>query len=475
MTSAITTLPASADATPGQFIDGRAVPGHGPNLELRSPRDGSVLVLIAGAAGDDVTAAYAAADGARYAWAASAPKARSDILRRAATLFRERAEEIGSIIAAEMGKPVTEARTEVTKGSAIFDFYANAGYAAQGETYRTDTGEDVFVFREPLGVVALVTPWNFPFTLPSRKVAAALAAGNAALLKPAPGGVMSALEIATTLHDAGLPAGVLNVIYGENADLQDRLFGDPRLAGVSFTGSWASAHAIRQMVPVHVPLQAELGGKNALVVWKDADPDTAVELIVASSFPNNGQICTSAGRVLVHCDVADVVLARLSTAIRSRPTNDYGVLANSSATTRVTDVVGRNADHVRDVICSEWPPGLVAPALMVEPEPGELRREEIFGPVITFERFSSLDEAISLANDTNYGLTAGIISHDLRVARTFWSRSNAGTVKVNAPLTGAPFHVPMEGFGHSGGGGGEGGSVSLDFFTRRKTVHLRRD
>lgn len=443
-------------------------------MELRSPRDGELLGTLKGAVGADVRAAYDGAQSAQPGWAALSPKARGDVLRGAAQLFRERADAIGAAIAAEMGKPLDEARAEVTKGAAVFDYYAAMAYQAQGETYRTDTGEDVFVLREPLGVVALVTPWNFPFTLPSRKIAAALATGNAVLLKPAPGGILSGLAIASTIHDAGLPDGLLNVVVGEIADIQEQLFSDPRLAGVSFTGSYASAAAIRRLLPVEIPLQAELGGKNSLVIWRDADLDQALSLIWDSSFNNNGQICTSAGRVLVHEEVADELLVRLTQAVGGRSAGEYGVLASPQAAAHVTEVITRNEDQVAQVVTALWSPGLRGPTVLIDPAPGELRREEIFGPVVTFERIATLEEALARANETAYGLTAGIVTNDLRVAQAFWSGSTAGTVKVNAPLTGTPFHVPMQGFGRSGAGAGEGGSVSTEFFTRRKTVHLRR-
>ncbi|MCW2586562.1 MAG: aldehyde dehydrogenase [Frankiales bacterium] len=464
--------------TEALFVDGKPRLGSGELLELRSRRDGSLLASMAGATAADVADAYTSAVAAQDEWAARPPGGRAAVLHGAAQLFRERAGELGDLIAAEMGKPVLEARTEVEKGAAVLDYYAEAGYLAQGATYRTDTGEDVLVLREPLGVVALITPWNFPFTMPIRKVAASLAAGNAALLKPAPGGVLIALAIAQTLTDAGLPAGVLNVVYGSVADVSEALLGDPRLAGVSLTGSYATAAAVRRRLPVEVPLQAELGGKNALVVWRDADVEAAVPLIWQSSFRNNGQICTSAGRLLVHEAVADALLEALRRKVVDAPVTtgdgDFGVLSSEQAQQRIEQVLARHDAAVTERFTPSWPAGLFGPTVLVEPTAAELVEEEIFGPVLTFERIGSLDEAVAKANATAYGLTAGIITNDLAVASAFWRRANAGTVKVNAPLTGAPFHVPMQGFGRSGAGQGEGGTASSEFFTRNKTVHIRR-
>jgi acyl-CoA reductase-like NAD-dependent aldehyde dehydrogenase len=468
----------AGDSAAALFVDGRTRRGSGPVVEIRSRRDETVLATIAGASAADVGDAYAAAAAAQPDWAALPPGGRAAVLHRAGQLFRDRAGALGELIAAEMGKPVAEARTEVEKGAAVLDYYAEAGYLAQGSTYRTDTGEDVFVMREPLGVVALITPWNFPFTMPIRKVAASLSAGNAALLKPAPGGVLIALSIATVLAEAGLPPGILNVVYGAVEDISEALLGDTRLAGVSLTGSYATAAVVRRRLPVEIPLQAELGGKNALVIWCDADVEAALPLIWQSSFRNNGQICTSAGRLLVHEDVADELLAALRRTVAEAPLTtadgDHGVLSSDEAMARIHDVLSRNAAAVTERVTPDWPEGRLGPTVLVEPTADELIEEEIFGPILTFERISSLDDAVTKANKTSYGLTSGIVTNDLAVASAFWRRSNAGTVKVNAPLTGAPFHIAMQGFGRSGAGPGEGGTTSSEFFTRTKTVHIRR-
>ena len=226
-----------------------------------------------------------------------------------------------------------------------------------------------------------------------------------------------------------------------------------------------------------MPFQAELGGKNTLAIWADADLDEALEIVEASSFRNNGQICTSAGRLLVHDDVFDAVLERLSTTLRALPdadgTDELGILVSERETDRVEEAVSLGTTEAKEVVRPDWRDRRVPPTLLVEPRTGTLTREEIFGPVVTMERVGTIEETIDKANDTAYGLTSGIVTRDLSVARRFWHGSAAGTVKVNAPLTGIPFHVPFEGWQHSGGGYAEGGEASLDFFTRTKTVYVR--
>lgn len=479
MTSLFDTIgidPAGRDSAIGIFVGGSSHPGVGEPMELTSRLDGTRLGTVASAGPSDVTNAFERAERAQVAWAKLTPTERAGIFQRAAALFRERSAEIAPIISAEMGKPLSEALTEVQKGAAIFDYFAQMAYRPSGQTFVTDTGEDVFTVTEPLGVVALITPWNFPFTIPVRKIAAALAAGNAALYKPASNGALCGLAIAHTLSDAGLPNDVLNVIVARSSAIQDALFGDRRLAAVSLTGSYPTAAAIRRVLPVEVPFQAELGGKNALVIWQDADLDFATQVIWQSSFRNNGQICTSCGRLLVHASIAERLLERLrdrmSSAAAMIDGDEFGILSSLAEEAEVRRAI-EQAGAV-EVLRPDWGDGRVGPTVLVGPSETAAIEEEIFGPVITFETVSTIDEAIQLANRPAYGLTAGIVTNDLDVAKRFWHGAHAGTVKVNVSLTGTPFHVPLRGWGQSGVGPGEGGDVSMEFFTRRKAVYLRR-
>ena len=475
------TVDGSGDADEvGILIDGAIRPGSGPEQKLVSRSDGRVLAVVRTAGPDDVRTAYQVAAEAAPSWAATGPAARAEVLHRAAALFRERAEELAPIISADMGKPASEATVEVAKGAAVLDYYAELGYRKLGTTFSTDFDEDIFTLIEPLGVVALITPWNFPFTIPIRKLSAALAAGNAVVFKPSTNAGIAGLMIAVTLLDAGLPAGLLQATIGRSSVIEKALLEAPELDGVSLTGSYEAAEAIRRRLRVEVPFQAELGGKNTIVVWSDADPAKAADIIVASSFRNNGQICTAAGRLLVHTDVYHELLEMLSGRVRAMTdtsgSDEFGILVSEREAGRVEEYVALADHEARDVVRpgpDGWREGRVAPAVLVDPDTGPLTTEEIFGPVVTFEAISDIDEAVAKANATAYGLTSGIVTGDVAVARRFWKGSHAGTVKVNSPLTGVPFHVPFEGYGHSGAGWAEGGESSLDFFTRTKTVYLR--
>ncbi len=475
------TVDGSGDADEvGILIDGAIRPGSGPEQKLVSRSDGRVLAVIRSAGPEDVRTAYEVAARAAPDWAALGPAARAEVLHRAAGLFRDRAGELAPIISADMGKPASEARVEVAKGAAVLDYYAELGYRRLGTTFRTDFDEDIFTLVEPLGVVALITPWNFPFTIPIRKLSAALAAGNAVVFKPSTNAGITGLMIAVTLLDAGLPAGLLQAAIGRSSVITEALLCAPELDGVSLTGSYEAAVAIRSRLPMEVPFQAELGGKNTIVVWSDADLDKAADIIVASSFRNNGQICTAAGRLLVHTDIYDDLLALLTARLQGMTDtsggDELGILVSDGEAGRIEEYVSLAEDQARDVVrpgTGGWRDGRVAPALLVDPATGPLTTEEIFGPVVTFEAVSDIDDAITLANSTAYGLTSGIVTADIAVARRFWKGSHAGTVKVNSPLTGVPFHVPFEGYGHSGAGWAEGGESSLEFFTRTKTVYMR--
>lgn len=475
------TVDGSGDADEvGILIDGAIRPGSGPEQKLVGRSDGRVLAVVRTAGPDDVRIAYQVAAEAAPSWAATGPAARAEVLHRAAALFRERAEELAPIISADMGKPASEATVEVAKGAAVLDYYAELGYRKLGTTFSTDFDEDIFTLIEPLGVVALITPWNFPFTIPIRKLSAALAAGNAVVFKPSTNAGITGLMIAVTLLDAGLPPGLIQATIGRSSVIEKALLEAPELDGVSLTGSYEAAEAIRRRLRVEVPFQAELGGKNTIVVWSDADLAKAADIIVASSFRNNGQICTAAGRLLVHTDVYHELLGLLSGRVRAMAdtsgSDELGILVSEREADRVEEYVALADHEARDVVRpgpAGWREGRVAPAVLVDPDTGPLTTEEIFGPVVTFEAIRDIDEAVAKANATAYGLTSGIVTGDVAVARQFWKGSHAGTVKVNSPLTGVPFHVPFEGYGHSGAGWAEGGESSLDFFTRTKTVFLR--
>jgi alpha-ketoglutaric semialdehyde dehydrogenase len=461
----------------GVLVAGRPIAGSGAEEKLSSRVDGTPLAVLATAGPADVRAAFEAAAAAAPAWASVGPGPRATLLHRAASLFRQLSDDLGGVISAEMGKPRSEADAEVSKGAAVLDYYAELGYRRLGSTFATDFDEDIFTIVEPLGVVGLITPWNFPFTIPLRKLSAALTAGNTVVFKPSPHAALCGLLIGSVLLEAGLEAGVLQVVVGPDDVVGPALLGAPELAGVSLTGSYATAAAIRRQLPVDLPLQAELGGKNAIVVWRDADLDTAVDIIDASAFRNNGQICTSAGRLLAHEDIFDALSDRLSDRLLNLSDrgggDELGILVSDREAERVNEFLALGDQHARRVLRPEWREGRVGPTVLVEPEAGPLTREEIFGPVVTLERVRDIDEAVAAVNDTAYGLTSGIVTGDLAVARRFWRGVRAGTVKVNAPLTGLPFHVPFEGWGHSGGGSPEGGEASLDFFTRTKTVYVR--
>ncbi len=479
-TTSTSTAAGSGAAEVGILVDGVIRPGAGPEHRLVSRSDGSVLATMGTAGPGDVRAAYEAASAAAPGWASAGPAARAEVLHRAAGLFRERAGDLAAVISAEVGKPASEARVEVAKGAAVLDYYAELGYRRLGTTFRTDFDEDIFTLIEPLGVVALITPWNFPFTIPIRKLSAALSAGNAVVFKPSTNAGVTGLLIAATLLDAGLEPGLISATVGHSAVIEQALLEAPELDGVSLTGSYEAAVAIRRRLRMEVPFQAELGGKNTIVIWADADPSAAADIVIASSFRNNGQICTAAGRLLVHADVYDELLELLSHRVAAMTdrsgADELGILVSEAEADRIRDYLALAQREARTVVrppAAGWREGRVAPAVVVDPVTGTLTTEEIFGPVVTFERVNSIDEALEAANATAYGLTSGIVTGDIAVARHFWRHSRAGTVKVNSPLTGVPFHVPFEGYGHSGAGWAEGGESSLDFFTRTKTVYLR--
>ena len=275
------------------------------------------------------------------------PGPRSEILHRAAALFRERADVIGRIISADMGKPLSEARAEVAKGAAVLDYYAEVGYRKLGTTFSTDFDEDIFTMAVPLGVVTLVTPWNFPFSIPLRKLSAALAAGNSVLFKPSTNAAFCGLAIGATLLEAGVDPGALHVIVGKSSVIEAELLEAPELKGVSLTGSYATAAAMRRRLPSRSRSRPS-SGKNTLVIWRDADLDLALDVVDQSAFRNNGQICTSAGRLLVHDEIFD--------ALRRPPVGLAAGREDKTGSDELGILVSpRETEHIEEFVCSGRP------------------------------------------------------------------------------------------------------------------------
>ncbi|WP_030442624.1 aldehyde dehydrogenase family protein [Actinoplanes subtropicus] len=438
----------------------------------------------------EVTGAYAAAEAGFATWRRTPALARAKILGQAATLLRARAAEIARCVVTENGKTVKEARGEVEKAADFLEYYAAQAREAYGSLVhdaRPDTRTSYH--REPIGVVLAVTPWNDPLLTPARKVGPALAAGNAVVLKPASETPGSGLCLARALHDAGLPAGVLNVVTGHVGEISGALLDDARIAAVTFTGSNEVGETLRaRIAPRNVRFQAELGGKNASVVLADADLQAAATAVVAAAFGQAGQRCTATSRVLVERAVYDPFLTMLRervAALRLGPGQDsetaVGPLVSRAHQDGVLrDIAGAVKQGARVEVGGEAPAGELTHGCYVQPTiladvttQMDVWRHEVFGPVLVIRPTGALAEAIAEVNDSRYGLAAAVFTGSLAAAYRFAEEVECGQVAVNTTTSGWDVHHPFGGFRESGSPFKEQGTEALHFYTRVKSVAIR--
>jgi len=439
----------------------------------------------------DVAGAWAAVDraaAAAPAWAATPGPRRAALLHAAANLLQERAPAIARDITREEGKVLPDALGETLRAVSILRFHAGEAERGGGETAEAgDPGVLAFTLRRALGVVGLITPWNFPIAIPAWKLAPALAAGNAVVIKPAsraPGGTVA---LVAALHDAGVPEGVLELAIG-GADVGGVLADDPRVRAVSFTGSNAVGEALRARVTDRGGrFQGELGGNNPLIVLGDADLDRAAALVVSGAFGASGQKCTATRRVIAEAPVYEALAERVADrarALRVGAGLDDGVevppLIDHHAQREVLDAVAATTAAGAEVLVGgsageDEHGAYVLPTVLAGAGPGTpVVDDEVFGPVCAVFSAADVDAAIDLANATPYGLSASVCTNDLSRALTFVQRIEAGMVHVNRPTPGADPHLPFGGVkGSSASGYREQGRAAVQFFTESQTVYLQ--
>ncbi len=473
------TAPAIAPLLIGGEWSGSAV------LERTNPaRPAEVVVRVAQAGAEHVHAAIAAAADAQPAWGQTAPAARGAILSRASELLRARAGEVAAELTAEEGKTLAEATGEVNRAADILRFFGGEGWRLGGEALPgADGATQLLTRKEPLGVVALITPWNFPIAIPTWKMAPALVSGNTVVFKPASLTPVSAHRLVECLLDAGLPAGVVNVLHGSGSTVGDALVRDDRVAAVSFTGSTAVGTSIHRLASERMArVQLEMGGKNALVVLDDADPVRAAQIAAAGAFGLTGQACTATSRVICTPGAYNAVIEALVSETRHWLAGDgaqegtrMGPVVSEAQLRTNMSYLKLARDEGGEVLSGGARSDLFFdPVVVTGLGPAtRVAREEIFGPVVSVFEASDLDAAIALTNDSPYGLTAGIVTNDMASVMRFIDRVNVGVVKVNRPTTGLDLNVPFGGVKLSSTGTyREQGSGAVDFYTRIKTIYL---
>ena len=475
------------------FIDGDwKAAASGRTSERHSPSDGSLVGRYARGDGADVDLAVAAArrafdDGP---WPTMAAPKRAAILRRAAELLRERADDIGLRISLELGKPIQMARNEVVLTAEVFEYYAALVLDQRGELVSQHSATALgLILKEPVGVVAMITPWNFPLLLLSWKVAPALAAGCTMVAKPASLTPGSTLDLATVLADAGVPAGVYNVVTGGGGDVGQALVEHPDVDKVAFTGSTEVGQTVmRSAVGTVKKVSLELGGKSPNIVFADADLQQAVRGAYWGIFLNTGQACQAGSRLLVQREIHEEFVTALADLARASKVGDpladdtqIGPLVDENQLAVVMDYIEKGTAQGANLVAGgKRLGGDLAQGNFVEatifdnvvPD-HSIAREEIFGPVLAVTPFDSADDAVRIANDSPYGLAAAVWSTNINTAITTSKRLQAGTVWINAYHdAGLPFCMPMGGYKTSGFGR-ELGREGLAEYFETKAIHLR--
>jgi acyl-CoA reductase-like NAD-dependent aldehyde dehydrogenase len=483
------------------FIGGRFTPGGDGGEEPiadRNPSDPDDLIAEA-PAGDAAAAgdAVAAAAAALPAWRGATGPARGEHLHRWAAAIGARQEEIAQAMTREVGKPIAEARGEAARCVAVLRYYAGEAVREIGEVIPAQApGALQFTLRQPLGVVALITPWNFPAAIPLWKAAPALAFGNTVVLKPSEEAPHVATLLAETAAAAGLPAGAFNVLLGDGAGAAEPLLREPGIAAVSFTGSAAvGARVAAAAAARNLRYQTEMGGKNVAIVLADADLDLAAALTAGGAMRYAGQKCTATSRVVVARRVAEPFFARLRAQVEALPLGPVtdpaaavGPLIRERSRSFVAAAVAAatgggpgGAGQRARVLCGGAPPAdprfargwFFAPTVLAElPEDATAAREELFGPVLAAFEADDLEQAIAIANRTPFGLSASLFTRDLASALTYIQRIEAGLVRVNGDTTGVDPHAPFGGVKGSSSGSREQGRAARDFFTEIKTVQV---
>jgi len=482
----------NADERRKNFIGGEwREPSSGQYEPCTNPADTrEVLGHFPRSTAADATAAVDAAAAAFPSWAATPGPERGRVLGRALVILRSKVDLLAEALCREEGKVFAEARGEVMKGLNLLEFYAGEGFRTHGKTLPSEARQTLtFTLRQPVGPVALITPWNFPFAIPCWKVAPALVAGCTAVLKPASLTPVCSQLLVEALVEAGLPPGVLNLVTGPGGAVGNALVDDPRIRAISFTGSNSVGLALYERAARRgARVTAEMGGKNPVVVLDDADLDLAVEGILQGAFGSTGQRCTATSRVVATSGIAGKLteaLVALARALRVGNGMKQGVQMGpavdaSQLETDLTSIAAARADGARLLCGGERLTGgehehgfFVAPTVFDRVEPGtRLAREEVFGPVLAVQQAKDVAHAFELANAVEFGLASSIYTSDVTSALRFVEKSEAGMVHVNQPTVGGEAQLPFGGIKATGVGEKEMAEEGANFFTHIKTVFL---
>jgi acyl-CoA reductase-like NAD-dependent aldehyde dehydrogenase len=469
------------------FINGEWVDGASAKDNINPSDVSDVVGTYAQADKAQALAAIAAAKAALPSWAATTPQQRADILETIGVELLARKEEIGRLLAREEGKPLMNGIMETARAAQIFKFFAQEALRVDGVAVPSvRPGVDITITREPVGVVGLICPWNFPIAIPAWKIAPALAYGNTVVFKPAdlvPGCAWALTEIASR---AGLPKGVLNLVMGRGSEVGQAMLDSRDVNAISFTGSVQTGARVAQACAARgAKFQLEMGGKNPLIVLNDANLDAAVAGAVDGAFFQTGQRCTASSRLIIEAGIHDAFVEKAVAAIKALKV-DHALKDGTQIGPVVDEAQLKQDEMYIDIGRKEaelaWggerlnrdtKGHFLSPALFINTKNDmRINREEIFGPVASVIKVGSYDEALAVANDTDFGLSSGIYTNSLKAASDFRKTSQAGMVMVNLPTAGVDYHVPFGGRKGSSYGPREQGRYAAEFYTSVKTAYI---
>ncbi|SRR5579884_425789 len=474
------------------FINGRdAASTRGKTFENRNPADTNDLIgLFQDSGPEDVRCAVAAAAEAFRNWRNVPAPRRAEVLFRAGRILRERKEQLAREMTREMGKVLEEARGDVQEAIDMAFFMAGEGRRLYGQTTPSELPDKFcMTVRMPVGVCALITPWNFPMAIPSWKIFPALVCGDTVVIKPASDTPLSCWNLVHILHEAGAPPGVVNLVTGSGSEVGQPLAADPEVRLVSFTGSTAVGRSVSETcASAFKHCNLEMGGKNVIIVLEDANLDLAVDGCLWGGFGTTGQRCTAASRIVVEEQVYDVFLERLASRTRALrigngldPSVQMGPLINEKQLHTVDEYVRIGQAEGARLVCGGHPlhegplasGWFYAPTIFADVDPKmRIAQEEIFGPVVSVIPCRSLDHAIEIGNGVAYGLSSSIYTRDINAAFRAMREMYTGIFYVNAPTIGAEVHLPFGGTKDTGNGHRESGTAALDQFSEWKSVYV---
>jgi aldehyde dehydrogenase (NAD+) len=467
------------------LIDGQWVEGTDVARNINPSNTEEVIGEYARADAAAVDQAVAAARKAQPEWGFASPQIRHDVLEAAGAAIIARKEELGRLLSREEGKTLAEGMAETVRAAQIFKFFAGETLRNVGDKLASvRPGVEVEIEREPMGAVGLITPWNFPIAIPAWKIAPALCYGNAVVMKPADLTPGCAWEIAKILDETGCPKGVFNLVMGRGSTVGQRIVDHPEIDAISFTGSVATGRQIAiRAAETHKKVQLEMGGKNPMVVMDDADLETAIGASVNGAYFATGQRCTASSRLIVTAGIHDAFVEKLTAAAAALrvgdaldpetqigPVVDQGQLEQNL---RYVELAKSEGCEVSGGERIDGPGFFQRPAVFAKATNAmQTSREEIFGPTASVIKVADFEEALAVANDTEFGLSAGICTTSLKYASTFRKKAQAGMVMINLPTAGVDYHVPFGGRKGSSYGAREQGSYAKEFYTTVKTSYI---